>query len=63
MTTISTEPIGSIPRPAYLQAAMQAFQKNEIPEAELSRLFDQATRETIKELEATGSPVISDGVW
>jgi 5-methyltetrahydropteroyltriglutamate--homocysteine methyltransferase len=61
MTFIATEPIGSIPRPAYLQQAMQAFQKNEIPQTELSRLFAQATRETIIELEATGSPVISDG--
>ncbi len=61
MTAISTEPIGSIPRPAYLQNAMQAFQKNEIREEELSDLFAKATRETILQLEATGSPVLSDG--
>lgn len=61
MTAISTEPIGSIPRPAYLQEAMQAFQKNEIKENELSDLFARATRETILQLEATGSPVLSDG--
>ena len=61
MTFIPTEPIGSIPRPVYLQEAMGAFQKEEISQSDLDRLFDQATRETIAELEATGSPVISDG--
>jgi 5-methyltetrahydropteroyltriglutamate--homocysteine methyltransferase len=52
--TIPTEPIGSIPRPAELIAALQ---NGDAPEA----LFDAAVRETIRELEATGSPVISDG--
>lgn len=61
MTTISTESIGSIPRPAYLLEAMQAFQKSEIKKAELSDFFTRATRETIAQLEATGSPVITDG--
>ncbi|WP_254560084.1 cobalamin-independent methionine synthase II family protein [Dyadobacter diqingensis] len=61
MTKIATEPIGSIPRPAYLQQAMQAFQKSEIQQEELSKLFAKATSETIRQLEATGSPVISDG--
>jgi len=58
---ILTEPIGSIPRPVYLQQAMTAFGGGQITADELDNLFDQATRETIKELEATGSPVISDG--
>ncbi len=61
MNIIVTEPIGSIPRPAYLQQAMTAFGKGEIEGSELTRLFEKATQETIKELEATGSPVISDG--
>lgn len=61
MNIIVTEPIGSIPRPAYLQQAMTAFGKGEIEDNELTRLFEKATQETIKELEATGSPVISDG--
>ena len=58
---ILTEPIGSIPRPAYLQQAMSAFGARQIKAEELNKLFDQATQETIKELETTGSPVISDG--
>jgi 5-methyltetrahydropteroyltriglutamate--homocysteine methyltransferase len=61
MITIPTEPIGSIPRPAYLQQAMRAYTKDEITSGDLARLFSQATRETIKSLEETGSPVISDG--
>ena len=58
---IPTEPIGSIPRPAYLQQAMTAFANGQIKADELSGLFDQATKETIQELEKTGSPVITDG--
>lgn len=61
MSTIATEPIGSIPRPAYLQQAMQAFSKGDIQADEMSRLFERATKETIEALEASGSPVISDG--
>ncbi len=59
--TISTEPVGSIPRPKYLIDAMGAFAKGEIKESELARLSTQAIEETIKQFELTGSPVITDG--
>lgn len=59
--TIQTEPIGSIPRPAYLQQAMTNYANSKIGEDEMNLLFDKATKETISELEKTGSPVISDG--
>jgi 5-methyltetrahydropteroyltriglutamate--homocysteine methyltransferase len=59
--TIPTEPIGSIPRPAELVAGLQAAAHGAISDAELAALFDQAVRSTIAELEATGSPVITDG--
>jgi 5-methyltetrahydropteroyltriglutamate--homocysteine methyltransferase len=58
---IRTEPIGSIPRPLYLQQAMGSFARGEIKADEMSKIFDKATKETIIELEKTGSPVISDG--
>ncbi len=58
---IPTEPIGSIPRPTYLQQAMKAFSQGEIPDRELQSLTEKATLETIRALEATCSPVISDG--
>jgi methionine synthase II (cobalamin-independent) len=58
---IPTEPIGSIPRPPELLAGLQAAAEGRIGEAELEALFDEAVRSTIAELEATGSPVVTDG--
>jgi len=58
---LKTEPIGSIPRPKYLVDAMQAFAKQEIAEAELTRLYNEALADTISRFEQTGSPVITDG--
>jgi 5-methyltetrahydropteroyltriglutamate--homocysteine methyltransferase len=58
---IPTEPIGSVPRPAYLVQALGAFSKGEIKADELSRLTEKALAETIQLFEQTGSPVISDG--
>lgn len=58
---ILTEPVGSIPRPAYLIEAMGAFAKGQIKENELSRLTEQAIKETLNLFEQTGSPVIADG--
>jgi 5-methyltetrahydropteroyltriglutamate--homocysteine methyltransferase len=58
---ILTEPIGSIPRPKYLVDALDAFGKQEIGETELSKLFNEAVKDTIKRFEETGSPVITDG--
>ncbi len=58
---ISTEPVGSIPRPAYLIEAMGAFANGQIKESELSSLTDKAIKETINLFEQTGSPVITDG--
>jgi 5-methyltetrahydropteroyltriglutamate--homocysteine methyltransferase len=58
---IVTEPIGSVPRPKYLVDALAAFSKNDISDAELGKLFDEALRDTIRRFEETGSPVITDG--
>lgn len=58
---IPTEPIGSIPRPAYLQKGLQDFNKGWISAKDLSNLMDKATGETILALGQTGSPVITDG--
>ena len=59
--TIQTEPIGSIPRPAELLAAMRDRAEGNISDAELHAAEDAALRDTIQRLEATGSPVLSDG--
>jgi 5-methyltetrahydropteroyltriglutamate--homocysteine methyltransferase len=58
---IPTEPIGSIPRPAHLREKMQAAAAGAIRAEEMDREFDAAVRETIEQLEAAGSPVITDG--
>jgi 5-methyltetrahydropteroyltriglutamate--homocysteine methyltransferase len=54
---ILTEPIGSIPRPASLVAAITAPSNG----ANLTDLYNDAISDTLKELEKTGSPVITDG--
>src|SRR5215510_7633326 len=57
--TISTEPIGSIPRPLQLIEAVMAAGDNADPK--LDPLYEEAIRDTIERFEATGSPVITDG--
>lgn len=55
---IPTEPIGSIPRPPELLAAIV----DGMPAGpDLDALFDAAVRDTVAQFEATGSPVITDG--
>lgn len=54
---IPTEPIGSIPRPPELVAALRA----RLDGAALAPLLDEAVRATVAALEATGSPVVCDG--
>jgi 5-methyltetrahydropteroyltriglutamate--homocysteine methyltransferase len=56
---IPTEPIGSIPRPPDLIAAIEAAGDDSAPE--LDPLYETAIKDTIERFEATGSPVVSDG--
>jgi 5-methyltetrahydropteroyltriglutamate--homocysteine methyltransferase len=56
--SIPTEPIGSIPRPDRLLDALSTMD-GEHPS--LAPLYEEAIRDTIERLEATGSPVITDG--
>ena len=55
---LPTEPIGSIPRPAWL---IEAAATPGTDPSKLARLFEQAIRDTVAAFEATGSPVVSDG--
>jgi 5-methyltetrahydropteroyltriglutamate--homocysteine methyltransferase len=57
--TIPTEPIGSIPRPRMLLEAIARVANCDDPS--LAPLYAAAIRETVEALEATGSPVITDG--
>lgn len=58
---IPTEPIGSIPRPAELLAAMTAHADGRIGDDELAAAQDHAVRDTVRRLEEAGSPVVTDG--
>ena len=55
---IPTEPIGSIPRPPKLIAALAS---RDGADPTLEPLYDEAVADTVRRFEATGSPVISDG--
>ncbi|AJQ94898.1 cobalamin-independent methionine synthase II family protein [Gynuella sunshinyii] len=61
MSLIPTEHIGSIPRPRELIAAYQKQQAGEISEEELEALATQASIDTIKKMEETGSYCVGDG--
>ena len=57
---IPTEPIGSIPRPLHLLAAIAAAPMG-AEDPSLDPLYDDAVKDTIACFEATGSPVVTDG--
>ncbi|RBQ14130.1 5-methyltetrahydropteroyltriglutamate--homocysteine methyltransferase [Spongiactinospora rosea] len=58
---IPTEPIGSIPRPTALLAAMADHAAGRIADDELAAWQAEAVADTIARLEALGSPVVVDG--
>lgn len=58
---IQTEQIGSIPRPDSLIRAVAAFHADQLSAQALEEEYAEALRDTIKRLEQTGSPVITDG--
>jgi 5-methyltetrahydropteroyltriglutamate--homocysteine methyltransferase len=58
---LPTEQVGSIPRPAELLQGIQDFEAGRISQPELNALYVSAVQDTIQRLEATGSPVITDG--
>jgi len=60
-TGIPTEPIGSLPRPAKLQAAFAAYDAGEITAEALEAEQEAAVKDSIERFEATGSPIITDG--
>jgi 5-methyltetrahydropteroyltriglutamate--homocysteine methyltransferase len=59
MVRIPTEPIGSIPRPPELIAAIE--KAGDFAHPSLDALYEATIAETIQQFEATGSPIISDG--
>ena len=60
-TGIPTEPVGSLPRPSWLQQAYAQYDAGEITREQLETEQDKAVRDSIEHQEATGTPIISDG--
>ena len=58
MIDIPTEPIGSLPR---LPGLLDVLEHSDWQHPALDGLYLEAVRDTIREFEATGSPVITDG--
>lgn len=58
---IPTEGCGSVPRPQYLIDAMGALQAGTLNADEFEAVQNRALTETIAEMEATGSAIITDG--
>ena len=52
---------GSLPRPAHPQRAWAEFEAGRIDRATLARAQAEACRDRIARMEATGSPIVSDG--
>jgi methionine synthase II (cobalamin-independent) len=60
-TGIPTEPVGSLPRPTWLQQAYAQYDAGQITLEQLEAEQDKAVRETIERYEATPAPIITDG--
>lgn len=58
---IPTENVGSLPRPLSLQQAIAAYDKGEIPREQLTAEQDKAAMDSVQRMEATGTPIVSDG--
>ncbi len=58
---IPTEPVGSLPRPMKLQEAIADYDAGKITKEDLKVEQDAACEDSIKRMEATGSPINSDG--
>ena len=58
---IPTEPIGSIPRPPELIAALEDKTAGRISAGAFQQIAQRALRDTIRRFEETGSPIVTDG--
>ena len=58
---IPTELVGSLPRPMRLQEAYADLDEGKISFAQLQVAQDAAAEDSIRRLEATGEPVVTDG--
>ena len=59
--TIPTRDVGSLPRPSRLQSAIKDFDAGKINRQQLETEQDAACLDSIRRMEQTGSPIVSDG--
>ncbi len=59
--SIPTEQVGSLPRPQKLQATIAAYDAGDATHDQLKAEQDAACKDSIERMQATGSPVITDG--
>jgi methionine synthase II (cobalamin-independent) len=58
---IPTELVGSLPRPMKLQEAYEAYDQGDITWEQLKAQQDEAAKDSIERLEATGERFVTDG--
>jgi methionine synthase II (cobalamin-independent) len=58
---IPTELVGSLPRPMKLQEAYADYDEGKITWEQLQAAQDEAAADSIRRLEATGEPIVTDG--
>ncbi len=58
---IPTELVGSLPRPMNLQEAYADYDEGKIGFEQLQSVQDEAAADSIRRLEATGEPIVTDG--
>ncbi len=58
---LPTENVGSLPRPARLQAAIQDYDARKTTLQQLAQEPDTACLDSTTRMEATGAPTVSDG--
>ena len=58
---IPTELVGSLPRPMKLQQAYADYDEGKITWQQLQAEQDTAAEDSIRRLEATGEPIVTDG--
>ncbi|KAI9802342.1 MAG: hypothetical protein M1833_001848 [Piccolia ochrophora] len=58
---IPTENVGSLPRPTYLQTALTDWDAGKVTREDVIKLQDQAAEDSVKRMEQTGSPLVTDG--
>jgi len=59
--SIPTEPVGSLPRPMKLQETIAAYDAGTTTHDDLLAEQEAACKDSIERMEATGSPIVSDG--